>query len=102
MAESSHPPEVPHQPERHIFPRRQFGKSKVVSHALFKDLDLIEWLHYESTRDLAFCYTGVHDSHQDGEDEDCGKGERPCFHLQWLAFLSMKLASEKPPEAVLA
>ena len=23
--------EVPHQPERHIFPRRQFGKSKVVS-----------------------------------------------------------------------
>ena len=25
--------EVPHQPEHHIFPRRQFGKSKVVSRA---------------------------------------------------------------------
>ena len=26
--------EVPHQPERHIFPRRQFGKSKVVGRAV--------------------------------------------------------------------
>ena len=36
MAESSRLPEVgevPHQPERHIFPRRQFGKSKVVGRA---------------------------------------------------------------------
>ena len=29
--------EVPHQPEHHIFPRCQFGKSNVVSHMLFTD-----------------------------------------------------------------
>ena len=52
--------EVPHQPEHHTFPRRQFGKSKVVSRAFqgswFKKW---QWLHYQSTTDLAFCHTCV-------------------------------------------
>ena len=45
--ESSRPPEVgevPHQPERHIFPRRQFGKSKVVSRAFqVVEMEKSEW-----------------------------------------------------------
>ena len=55
MVESSVPEvgEVPHQPERHIFPRRQVGKSKVVT--LFKDLVLIIGSSY--TTSLAFCHT---------------------------------------------
>ena len=61
MAESSHLSEVgevPHQPERHMFPRRQFGKSAVVSCAFQGSwFNKWQWLHYESTTDLAFCYT---------------------------------------------
>ena len=47
----------------------------------------------------------MRDSHQDGEDEDRRQCERLCFHLHvdynGLHFPQMKLASEKPPEAVL-
>ena len=52
--------EVPHQPERYVFPRRQFGKSKVVSRAFQGSwFHKWQWLHYESTTDLAFCHTCV-------------------------------------------
>ncbi len=52
--------QVPHQPERHVFPKRQFGKSKVVSRAFQGSwFCKWKWLHYESSNDLAFCYTCV-------------------------------------------
>ena len=62
MAESSGLPEVgevPLQPERHIyiFPRHQFGKSKVVSCAFQGSwFNKWQWLHHESTTDLVFCH----------------------------------------------
>ena len=75
------------------------GKSKVVPVVLFKDLVLKVATLRVNYRLSLLPY--VCDSHQDGEDEDCWQCERLCFHLQWFAFPQMKLASEKPPEAVL-
>ena len=65
--------DVSHQPEHHIFPRRQFGMSKVVWVALFKDHNLFETLSY------FFMYVSVSNLH----------------------FPQMKMVSEKPQEAVL-
>ena len=43
----------------------------------------------------------MRDSHQDGEDEDRGNVKDSAFIYNGLHFPKMKLASEKPPEAVL-
>ena len=50
--------EVPDQPERHSFPKCSFGKSKVV-HCAFKGSWFLkwQWLHYDSSKDVAFCHT---------------------------------------------
>ena len=53
--ESSHLPEVgevPYQPERHIFPKCQFSKSKVVSHAF---QGLISGSGYTTSQQLTAC-----------------------------------------------
>ena len=52
--------EMPYQPVRHSFPKCRFGKTKVSSCA-FQRLWFVKWkwLHYNSSRDLAFCYTCV-------------------------------------------
>ena len=54
-AESSRLPEVgevPYQPERHIFPKSQFSKSKVVSHAF---QGLISDSGYTTSQQLTAC-----------------------------------------------
>ena len=51
-------PEAPHQPtESFSFPKRQFGKTKIVKRACqaswFRSWS---WLHYDETKDAFLCY----------------------------------------------
>ena len=45
----------PNQPRRHQFPKRSFGKKNVV----YPSFHLQCRLHYDSSRDLAFCFTCI-------------------------------------------
>ena len=50
----------PNQPWRHQFPKRSFGKKNVVYHSFQPAwFDRWKWLHYDSSRDLAFCFTCI-------------------------------------------
>ena len=97
--ESSHLPEVgevPYQPEHHIFPKCQFSKSKVVSHAF---QGLISGSGYTTSQQLTACLclevnTNLH----------CLEHSELFFmhvSVSNLHFPQMKLVSEKPPESVL-
>ena len=52
------------------FPRHSFGKTKIV-HRLFQSKWFQQWLllHYDQSRDLAFCLTYVQAMHEEWEDE---------------------------------
>ena len=48
------------QPRRHQFPKRSFGKKNVVYRSFQPAwFDRWKWLHYDSSRDLAFCFTCI-------------------------------------------
>jgi len=49
--------EKPNQPLDFAFPKRQFGKTKVVNRSF--QAQKFRWLHYDQSRDLAFCHTCV-------------------------------------------
>ena len=50
----------PNQPWRHQFPKRSFGKKNVVYHSFQPAwFDRWKWLHCDSSRDLAFCFTCI-------------------------------------------
>ena len=50
----------PNQPRRYQFPKRPFGKKNVVYRSFQPAwFDRWQWLHYDSLRDLAFCFTCV-------------------------------------------
>ena len=97
--ESSHLPEVgevPYQPERHIFPKCQFSKSKVVSHAF---QGLISGSGYTTSQQLTACLCL-----EANTDLHCLEYSELFFmhvSVSNLHFPQMKLASEKPPESVL-
>ena len=59
-----------------------------------------QWLHYESTTDLAFCHTCV-TAIKMGKMKIAGNVKGPAFIYNGLHFPQMKLASKNPPEAVL-
>ena len=50
----------PHQPLSFSFPKREFGKTIIVKRS-FQSQWFIkwQWLHYDQSRDLAFCHTCV-------------------------------------------
>ena len=49
----------PNQPDRFDFPRRPFGKTKVVYHAFQASwFKMFQWLHYSTTDDLVYCSSG--------------------------------------------
>ena len=62
MASSSLPDvgDKPSQPDRHCFPKRSFGKSKVV-HRAFQASWFVKWpwLHYYCSQDVVYCHTCV-------------------------------------------
>ena len=48
----------PNQPRRFSFPKQQYGKTKVVHRAFQPQwFEKWKWLHYDESRDLAFCHT---------------------------------------------
>ena len=51
-------PEAPHQPmESFSFPKRQFGKTKLVKRACQASwFHSWSWLHYDETKDVVLCY----------------------------------------------
>ena len=50
----------PNQPRRHQFPKRSFGKKNVIYRSFQPAwFDRWKWLHYDSSRDLAFCFTCI-------------------------------------------
>ena len=53
-------PSSPHQPSGFVFPKRPFGKAKVVYRSFQKSW-FKEWpfLHYDEAKDVAFCHTCV-------------------------------------------
>ena len=54
------PDDKPDQPLQYIFPKRDFGKSKIVKRAFqAKWFGKWRWLHYDRSRDLAFCHTCI-------------------------------------------
>ena len=54
------PGDKPDQPLQYIFPKRNFGKSKIVKRA-FQAMwfGKWRWLHYDRSRDLAVCHTCI-------------------------------------------
>ena len=50
-------PEQAHQPRTFSYPKRAFGKTKVV-HRSFQPrwFDQWKWIHYDETLDAAFCH----------------------------------------------
>ena len=49
--------DAPHQPRSFHFPRRSFGSKKVVKRGFSASwFDSHTWLHYDESKDLAFCY----------------------------------------------
>ena len=52
--------ERPNQPMHFKFPKRPFGKTKVVNRSFQNQwFEKWRWLHYDESRDLAFCHTCV-------------------------------------------
>ena len=53
-------PSKPHQPASIIFPKRSFGKTKVVQRS-FQSSWFQKWpfLHYDESKDVVFCHTCV-------------------------------------------
>ena len=52
--------EKPNQPLDLAFPKRQFGKTKVVNRSFQAQwFQKFRWLHYDQSRNLAFCHTCV-------------------------------------------
>jgi len=53
--------EKPNQPLDFAFPKRQFGKTKLHVNRSFQAqwFQTFRWLHYDQSRDLAFCHTCV-------------------------------------------
>ena len=51
-------PEHPYQPTDFTFPRRSFGKSKLVTKRSFQSawFKQWQWLHYDAAQDLAFFF----------------------------------------------
>ena len=50
----------PNQPRRYQFPKRSFGKKNIVYRSFQPAwFDQWQWLHYDSSRDLAFCFTCI-------------------------------------------
>ena len=51
-------PTVPHQPSRFVFPKRPFGKVRIIFRSFQKSW-FKEWpfLHYDESKDAAFCHT---------------------------------------------
>ena len=50
----------PKQPRRYQFPKRSFGKKSVIYRSFQPAwFDRWKWLHYDSSRDLAFCFTCI-------------------------------------------
>ena len=51
-------PAVPHQPSGFVFPKRPFGKVRVIFRS-FQGSWFKEWpfLHYDEAKDAAFCHT---------------------------------------------
>ncbi|KAH3885564.1 hypothetical protein DPMN_009559 [Dreissena polymorpha] len=48
---------IPNQPRNFAFPKRTFGKKKPVQRSFqFSWFESFTWLHYNESRDLAFCY----------------------------------------------
>ena len=50
----------PNQPRRYQCPKRSFGKKNVM-YRLFQPtwVDRWQWLHYDSSRNLVFCFTCI-------------------------------------------
>ena len=52
--------EKPNQPLDFAFPKRQFGKTKIINCSFQAQwFQKFRWLHYDQSRDLAFCHTCV-------------------------------------------
>ena len=52
--------ERPNQPMHFKFPKRQFGKPKVVNRLFqYQWFEKWRWIHYDESRDLAFCHTCI-------------------------------------------
>ena len=50
----------PSQPRRYNFPKQSFGKKSVVYRSFQAAwFDRWRWLHYDCSRDLAFCFTCI-------------------------------------------
>ena len=50
----------PNQPLQFDFPKREFGKTKIVNRAFQAQwFAKWQWLHYDCSRDLVFCHTCV-------------------------------------------
>ena len=62
-AQSSKMPDIgskPSQPRRFNFPKRPFGKKNVVYRSFQAAwFDRWRWLHYDCSRDVAFCFTCI-------------------------------------------
>ena len=60
---SAETPEIgdcPHQPIEFVFPKRKFGKTKVCERSFQATwFQQFPWVHYDETRDLAFCHTCI-------------------------------------------
>ena len=93
--------EVSHQHERDIFQDASSASPKL-SVALFKDLGLISGSGYTTSQlqTLAFCHTCV-TAIKTGKTKIAGNVKDSAFIYNGLHFPKMKLASEKPLEAVL-
>ena len=82
-------PDKPHQPRIVNFPKRNFGKTKVVKRSFQSCwFDKWPWLHYNESDDSVLCYT-------------CAKASLQ-KKLQWslsadLAFISRGLLTGKMP-----
>ena len=51
-------PEKAHQPRKFNFPKREFGKSKLVKRSFQSSwFDKWPWLHYNENEDTVICYT---------------------------------------------
>ena len=58
-------PDVPHQPQKYNYPKRDFGKTKVVKRS-FQPCwyEKWSWLHYNEGQDSVLCFTCTQASQQ--------------------------------------
>ena len=63
IAQPSNMPNIgskPNQPRHFNFPKRHFGKKNVVYRSFQAAwFDRWQWLHYDCSRDVAFCFTCI-------------------------------------------